>query len=67
MAYPEHLLLARLGHSPLPFQLSLCLMFQASNLLRAEHAGWLPHALQVTSTRCTADIAMVLCYGRKDI
>ena len=45
MAYLEHFLLAGLGNSPLPFQLSLSLMPQASNLLRTQHAGWLPHAL----------------------
>lgn len=45
MPYLEHFLLAGLGNSPLPLQLSLCLMPQVSNLLRAEHASWLPHAL----------------------
>ena len=51
MAYLEHLLLACFGNSPLPFQLSLGLMLEASNLLRAEDTSWLTHALNVAPAK----------------
>lgn len=55
MAYLQHFIFASLGNGPLPFHLSLCLMFHASNLLRAEDASWLSHALQVTPASRTAN------------